>query len=109
MKTTAEIARENDLFRTTLISTPTKRLRLTDGITVLDRWKQQEIITQVREFKDFTLSNDPHLEHDFGGFNIGGVKYLWKIDYYDLNYEYGVDPHEDPYAILLTVMLAEEY
>lgn len=65
----------------------------------------------VRSFTAFTRDNDPHLEHDFGSFEVRGEKLFWKIDYYDLDLTYGSEAPEDPSKTkrVLTIMLASEY
>ena len=62
-------------------------------------------------FDAFTEDNDPYDEHDFGSINIAGETVFWKIDYYDLNLEYGADDPANPAKCrrILTVMLASEY
>ncbi len=62
---------------------------------------------------DFSEDNDPHGEHDFGGFDIHGVgKVFWKIDYYaDAKCEWGSEEPSDITRCyrVLTIMRAEEY
>jgi hypothetical protein len=41
-----------------------------------------QVLEGVRTFDDFTRDNDPHGEHDFGNFVVGGVTYFFKVDYY---------------------------
>ena len=106
-KTNDQIAKMNDLFRTTMISVPTRKVVLTEGVA--DSADREEIITAVRDYTDFNPDNDPYGEHDFGNFVINGVKYFFKIDYYDLSWEYGADPHSESTALLLTIMRADEY
>lgn len=49
---------------------------------------RDQIVQSVQSFDQFNKGNDPYGEHDFGSFEINGVKYFWKFDYYDDNYEY---------------------
>ncbi len=65
----------------------------------------------TKAFADFTPDNDPHAEHDFGAFEIEGIKLFWKIDCYDLEERLGSEDPADPSltARVLTIMLAEEY
>ena|ERR1044072_7624134 len=65
----------------------------------------------VMLFDSFTADNDPHGEHDFGAFEVGGERLFWKIDYYDLALEYGSPDPADAAVTrrVLTVMLASEY
>ena len=66
---------------------------------------------KVRNFSNFNKDNDPNGEHDFGAFDVNGITYFWKIDYYDVDYQYlSLDPSDETITNrVLTVMLAEEY
>lgn len=68
-------------------------------------------VRMVQNFTDFTSGNDPHNEHDFGSFIIGDQRFMWKIDYYDLNLEgYSPDPsNPDVTRRVLTIFYAEDY
>src|SRR5215831_4009859 len=70
-----------------------------------------QAVQAVREFSDFTEDNDPHGEHDFGSFELDGIKLFWKIDYYDQNLDMGSpDPADHTVTRrVLTIFLAEEY
>ena len=71
----------------------------------------QAILHQVRVFDQFTPSNDPYGEHDFGSFIHADNTIFWKFDYFDLDMTmHSLDP-SDPNitARVLTVMLADEY
>lgn len=65
----------------------------------------------VMSFSEFAEGNDPHCEHDFGQFTINGEKLFWKIDYYDLNMEWGSPDPSNPDVTrpVLTILLADEY
>jgi hypothetical protein len=99
----------NDLFRTTFL---TGTVVLTEGIQALEHDDMADVITRVREFKDFTADNDPYGEHDFGAFDhpVAG-KVFWKIDYYDPTLTHGSEDAADPRLTkrVLTIMLAREY
>jgi hypothetical protein len=41
------------------------------------------LLAAVAAFDNFTPDNDPYQERDFGTITLGGVRYFWKIDYYD--------------------------
>jgi hypothetical protein len=98
----------NDNFRTTFIG---GQLYLTIGVAELPIDVKAQALLLVKTFKDFTGSNDPHGEHDFGSFEVAGEKFFWKIDYYDLDRRYGSEDPSDPEKTtrVLTIMLAEEY
>lgn len=87
------------------------RLVQTAGIDALPAADQSRIRELVELFDTFTEDNDPHGEHDFGAFVHNGRRVFWKIDYYDINYQYGSESPEDPKQTrrVLTIMLAEEY
>ena len=98
----------NDNFRKTFIG---GRVILTSGIRAKTQDEIAEILEKVRSFDNFTTANDPYGEHDFGSFDYKGQKIFFKIDYYDLNYEYMSENPADPTITnrVLTIMLASEY
>lgn len=100
----------NDLFRQTGPSARGQWL-LTRG--VLERGVEfaARAVMEVRRFNRFDASNDPHSEHDFGAFDLGGERLFWKIDYYDQTLTYGSNDPTDPSVTtrVLTLMLASEY
>jgi hypothetical protein len=102
----SEIAKGNDVFRNTLIKSPRHKIVFS---AMIESDVLQELITAVRTFSKFNQANDPHGEHDFGKVVVHGETYFWKIDYYDANWEYGVNPHEEFPHRLLTIMPASEY
>jgi hypothetical protein len=107
-----EIAKRNDLLRTTWIRTPNNRVVLSHGVSHLvksEPGKFSKLVEAVQGFKDFTPGNDPHGEHDFGSLAIDGVTYFWKIDYYDAQLEFGLDPMDPKCVRVLTVMESSEY
>ena len=98
----------NDNFRKTFIG---GRVMLTYGIKTKTHDEIAEILEKVRSFDNFTTANDPQGEHDFGSFDYKGQKIFFKIDYYDLNYEYmSENPANSTITNrVLTIMLASEY
>ena len=84
---------------------------MTCGISALSLMQQAEIINKVKNFNTFTKDNDPYGEHDFGCFDYHGLQVFWKIDLYDLNYEfYSPQPDDETQTNrVLTIMFAEEY
>ena len=95
----------NDNFRKTFIG---GRVMLTSGIRAKTQDEIAEILEKVRSFDNFTTANDPYGEHDFGSFDYKGQKIFFKIDYYDLNYEYISENPADTTITnrVLTIMLA---
>ena len=98
----------NDNFRQTFTG---GTVMLTASIAMLGDARQAEIMAAVRNFTDFKEENDPHLEHDFGAFDVAGERIMFKIDYFDLSKTwYSPDP-ADPCvtARVLTIMLASDW
>jgi hypothetical protein len=98
----------NDAFRASLIG---GKVMLTLGVQGLSDQDRAAALAQILTFSAFTPDNDPHDEHDFGAFEIGGEKLFWKIDYFDPSYKFGSDDAADPNVTrrVLTIMLADEY
>jgi Protein of unknown function (DUF3768) len=83
----------NDALRTTFEG---GRVLITAGVGALSPILACEALQKVRTFNDFTPDNDPYGEHDFGGFELAGRKFLWKIDYYDKSMTLGAADPADP-------------
>ena len=101
-----KIAALNDQARQTFQDC---RVVVTRGIEAIK--DVQAILHQVQGFDQFTPSNDPYGEHDFGSFIHADNTIFWKFDYFDLDMTmHSLDP-SDPgiTARVLTVMLADEY
>ena len=98
----------NDTLRSTFL---TGKIVLTQGVACLPPEEKADLLTAVRTFDAFTEGNDPHGEHDFGSVDQGGVRYFWKIDYYDTACEAGSSDPADPTVTtrVLTIMRADEY
>jgi hypothetical protein len=98
----------NDAFRTSFSG---RNAFVTAGVQALGPDFMAQAIAGVREYKNFTIDDDPHGEHDFGSLKIGQHKLFWKIDYYDTSMTCGSDDPSDPAKTtrVLTIMLAEEY
>ena len=107
MDSTRRIRELNDAFRKSMA----RDVFCTRGVVSLGRELQAKAIEATRIFAAFTPDNDPHGEHDFGGFDISEQKFFWKIDYYDPTLHFGSDDPSDPEKTrrILTIMLAEEY
>ena len=98
----------NDAFRSTFVC---GTVVITAGVEALPPDQRRSILAEVRAFDAFTEDNDPHEEHDFGVVEHGGVRCLWKIDYYDREMEMLSPDPADPSVTtrVLTIMLADEY
>jgi hypothetical protein len=104
----AKIRSLNDLLRSGRAS---GYVVYTPGIKALGHEALLELAGAIATFTDFNDDNDAHQEHDFGAIEFHGSRVFWKIDYYDLQLEYGSPDPADPdvTARVLTIMLAEEY
>ena len=116
--TTERIRDLNDAARKRLAGTiatnaldASRELVVTRGVAARGWDFIARALAAVRDFSDFTPANDPYGEHDFGAFDLDGVKLFWKIDCYDLALEYGSpDPGDaEKSRRVLTILLAEEY
>ncbi len=98
----------NDELRTTGIGGTTN---LTRGMWALGSDFVAHAVSAVRAFDTFSEDNDPWQEHDCATLEVYGERIMFKIDYYDLNREYGSPDPADPKVTrrVLTIMLAEEY
>lgn len=103
-ETAAKIAALNDAARSNAFNYMT-----TCGVLSLNEVVVSTIYMAVQDFNKFTEDNDPYGEHDFGSFTVAGNKIFWKIDYYDQQLKYGVDPLDPDCRRVVTIMLAEEY
>ncbi len=106
--TAARIRELNDAFRQSFSG---GKVVLTAGVDALIADAKAQVLSKVRTFADFNGDNDPHGEHDFGTFELGGEKYFFKLDYYVPDLEGGSDDPGDPQKTtrVLTIMRADEY
>jgi hypothetical protein len=104
-----KIRRLNDCFRQSMIHGG--MTMLTEGVRELDADALATLLQNVRSFDAFTSDNDPHGEHDFGSIEQAGVRYFWKIDYYDLALQYHSTDASNPDVTrrVMTIMRADEY
>jgi len=106
------IAQQNDVFR----SHPNwgdkvGKWVLTQSIQAMGPDIVRQTIKAVMAFDDFNKDMDPYGEHAMGKVEVEGTTVWWKIDLYDVNYEYG---SPSPAEVLktrrvLTLMLPSEY
>jgi hypothetical protein len=98
----------NDQLRKTLTK---GNAFMTPGIAALGPDAVQRLLKAIAQFDDFCEASDPHREHDFGKLEFEGASILFKIDYYDSNFEFSSPDPSDPSVTnrVITLMLAEEY
>ena len=87
------------------------QLVVTTGVMGLSGYDSRELLRALATYDSFDADNDPHGERDFGDITVFGTDLFWKIDYYDLQLEYGSPDPADPHVTVrvLTVMLEREY
>ena len=107
------IAEQNDRFRG---GDPQieGQILITPGIQALIEEAGEEpaaIFRIVQNFNTFTEDNDPYGTHEFGSFDFHGQTCFWKIDAYDLNYEFGSEAPDDLSKTrrVLTILLGSEW
>ena len=108
-----KIAELNDRFRRAVPypSDVPGRVLVTQGVHALPDTRKAAIFESIREHSSFAEGNDPYEEHDFGVVDVCDDRYIWKIDYYDKNLQYGsADPSDCLETIrVMTVMHVSEY
>ena len=84
---------------------------MTRGVEALGPEALKHLVRAIAAFDDFSVDNDPHEEHDFGGIQLDGHTVFFKIDYYDLSLSgHSSDPADAAVTRrVMTIMLAEEY
>lgn len=107
-KRATRIAELNDALRTTFQG---GKVFMTAGIDALADDVKADVLKSVRTFSRFDGANDPHREHDFGAFELHGIRVCWKVDYYNVEMDGGSEDSTDPQKTtrVLTIMRVEEY
>lgn len=84
---------------------------LSRGVRAKSPLELCDILEGVKNFNDFSKSNDPTGEHDFGSFKCHGNTIFFKIDYYNNDDTYlSPDPSNPNHTHrVLTILLADEY
>jgi Protein of unknown function (DUF3768) len=108
MSTVERIRALNDVFRRTFVG---GLVLITAGVEAMPIDQRRSLLAKVHSFEVFSEDNDPHGEHDFGAVDEGGVRYFWKLDYFDRATEMGSPDPADPAVTtrVLTIMRAGEY
>lgn len=84
---------------------------ITSGIAGLGPSQFNQIVDAVARFESFNPDNDPYGEHDCAVMTVGGIRIIWKIDYYDKSRQFLSPDAADPdvTARVMTIMRADEY
>ena len=98
----------NDQLRTTLTG---GKAFMTPGIAALGSEAVQRLLIAMAKFDAFSTANDPHGERDFGMLEFEGLSIIFKIEYFDANFEFGSPDPADPTVTqrVITLILADEY
>lgn len=113
----ALIAAQNDAFRrsilgnTPVVDAPQGQFVMTRGVTALGLDAQLELTRGVAAFGGFDADSDPQGWHEMGVIDFNGTKVWFKIDLYDVDYQYGSPEPSDPKQTrrVLTLLLPSEY
>ncbi|MGO9773217.1 MAG: DUF3768 domain-containing protein [Roseiarcus sp.] len=107
-KSSARIRDLNDAFRRSFVG---GAVVVTSGVEAMPADQRRALLRLVRAFDAFDEDNDPHGEHDLGVVDVAGVRYFWKIDYYDREMEtLSPDPANPSVTTrVLTAMPADAY
>lgn len=109
---TPQVRELNDQLRASLRAIPEGRVVMTLAVSNLSSDDLYSVLEAIALFNSFTPDNDPYGEHDFGSVTVGQLgQFFWKIDYYDLEYEYGSEDPSDPTKTkrVLTIMRPDEF
>ena len=109
--TVNKIALLNDQLRFAMVTSSRGRVVMTAGVAALPEEDVARVLDRVSRFDEWTKDNDPHGEHDFGNFEVAGITYFFKVDYYAPDMEGGSEDPADPEKTtrVLTIMRADEY
>jgi hypothetical protein len=105
---TTRIRELNDSMRKNIYQ---ERAFITRGVAALGPTVVDRIVKTVMTFDTFCHENDPHNQHDFGGFEDDGILIMFKIDYYDKAMEFHSPEPSDPVVTerVITILLGSEY
>jgi hypothetical protein len=114
---TSRIALQNDHFRVTLGMDAgiQGKIVLTLGVQELMPEYGAEILLKLSQYAEFSEDNDPWAARDFGTITVGRPgeyhRLYWKIDLYDLDYDFGSEAPSDTSQTrrVLTLLLPSEY
>ena len=117
VKEAAPIAAQNDTFRRTILPSgqqtdaPQGKIVMTQGISSLGPDVQLALTQQVAVFEAFDEGSDQHGWHEMGVIEIAGTTVWFKIDLYDIKYQYGSPDPQDLVQTrrVLTLLLPSEY
>lgn len=113
----ALIAAQNDAFRHSILGNPPVadapqgQFVMTRGVASLGPDAQLELTRRVAAFDGFNTDSDPQGWHEMGVIEFEDTTVWFKIDFYDVDYQYGSPEPSDPEQTrrVLTLLLPSEY
>ncbi len=117
VKETELIAGQNDAFRRSILRTtpvadaPQGQFVMTRGVAALGPDAQLALTRRVASFDAFNADSDRHGWHEMGVIDFDGTTVWFKLDLYDVDYQYGSPEPSDPAQTrrVLTLLLPSEY
>ena len=108
---TNKIAELNNDLRKNLFTPGQNQVFISQGVNSLPYIERARLLDKVQNFNDFNEGNNPYFENDFACIEHRGIKYFWKIDYYNKTMDAGSDDPSNPDITIrvLTIMRADEY
>lgn len=84
---------------------------MTRSVAALPDNTREKALHAMKTYNDFSEDNDPYGEHDCALFEVNGHKFVFKIDYYDLDMQYGSPDPTDPAKTtrVITLMLSQDW
>ena len=84
---------------------------VTQGVANLPGFDAAALAAALAGYEGFDTDNDPHGERDFGDLALFDSDLLWKIDYYDADFQFGSDDPANSSTTrrVLTVMTTADY
>lgn len=98
----AIIAAQNDAFRrsilgnTSVADAPQGQFVMTRGVAALGPDARLELTRRVAAFGAFNADSDPYGWHEMGVIELDGTTVWFKLDLYDVDYQYGSPEPSDP-------------
>lgn len=113
----ALIAAQNDAFRCSILGNtpvadaPRGQFVMTRGVAAFGPDSQLELTRRVAVFDGFNADSDPKGWHVMGVIDLDGKTVWFKLDLYDVDYQYGSPEPSDPEQTrrVLTLLLPSEY
>ncbi|UAB91705.1 DUF3768 domain-containing protein (plasmid) [Ruegeria sp. SCSIO 43209] len=113
----ALVASQNDAFRRSILGNipvtdaPQGQFVMTRGVAALGPDAQLALTRSVASFDAFNADSDPHGWHEMGVSDLDGTTVWFKIDLYDVDYQYGSPEPSDLAQTrrVLTLLLPSEY